>query len=83
MRVPIFSVFAAMLAGFCSAAILPAAAAADKTVWDGVFTSAQATRGGAVYATECSGCHRDGLPERARARGRRRALHGGVGERTA
>ncbi len=55
-----------MLAGYCSAAILPAAAAADKTVWDGVFTSEQATRGGAVYATECSGCHRDGLPERAR-----------------
>jgi len=55
-----------MLAGYCSSAILPAAAAADKTVWDGVFTSEQATRGAAVYATECSGCHRDGLPERAR-----------------
>jgi mono/diheme cytochrome c family protein len=52
-----------MLAGYGSAVILPAAA--DKTVWDGVYTAAQATRGGALYATECSGCHRDGLPERA------------------
>ena len=59
------AVAGAMLVGY-GAAILPVAAAADKTVWDGVFTSAQATRGGAVYATECSGCHRDGLPERAR-----------------
>jgi S-disulfanyl-L-cysteine oxidoreductase SoxD len=65
MRVSTLSVFAAMLAGFCSAVILPAAAAADKTVWDGVYTSEQATRGAAVYATECSACHRDGLPERA------------------
>jgi quinoprotein glucose dehydrogenase len=63
VRVLIFRVFIVMLAGYASAAILPAAA--DKTVWDGVYTAAQATRGGAVYATECSGCHRDGLPERA------------------
>jgi len=70
VRVPIFRVFivtvtGAILAGY-GAAIMPAAAAADKTVWDGVFTSEQATRGGTVYATECSACHRDGLPERAR-----------------
>ena len=65
MRVLVFRVLAAMLAGYYSAAILPAAAA-DKTVWDGVFTSEQAARGGTVYATECSACHRDGLPERAR-----------------
>jgi len=70
VRVPIFRVFivtvtGAILAGY-GAAIMPAAAAADKTVWDGVFTSEQAARGGTVYATECSACHRDGLPERAR-----------------
>jgi mono/diheme cytochrome c family protein len=64
VRILIFRVVVAILAGYCSAAILPATAAADKTVWDGVYTSAQATRGGAVYASECSGCHRDGLPER-------------------
>ena len=50
-----------MLAGYGSAAI----AAADKTVWDGVYTAAQATRGAAVYATACGGCHRDRLPDRA------------------
>jgi mono/diheme cytochrome c family protein len=61
VRVPIFSVFTVMLVGYCSAAI----GAADKTVWDGVYTAAQAARGAAVYATDCSGCHRDRLPERA------------------
>jgi mono/diheme cytochrome c family protein len=60
VRVLIFSVFIVMLAGYGSAT-----AAEDKTVWDGVYTSAQATRGAAVYATECSACHRDGLPKRA------------------
>jgi mono/diheme cytochrome c family protein len=61
VRVPIFRVFIVILGGYCSAAT----AAAAKTVWDGVYTPAQATRGATVYATECSGCHRDGLPERA------------------
>lgn len=60
------SVLTVLLAGYCSTTGLGVAAAADKTVWDGVYTSAQAARGGAVYAAECSACHRDGLPERAR-----------------
>jgi cytochrome c5 len=35
-----------------------AAFAADqKTVWDGVYTDAQAARGQAAYATQCSRCH--------------------------
>ena len=29
----------------------------SKTVWDGVYTSAQAERGKEVYRTTCSGCH--------------------------
>jgi cytochrome c len=33
------------------------AAAQVKTVWDGVFTEAQATRGEAVYFEECASCH--------------------------
>lgn len=33
------------------------AAQAPKTVWDGVYTSAQATRGAALYEVECAGCH--------------------------
>jgi mono/diheme cytochrome c family protein len=41
-----------------------AAAAAPpegKSVWGGVYTDAQATRGEAVYAMQCSRCHRDDL----------------------
>lgn len=33
------------------------AAAQAKTVWDGVFTAAQATRGEGVYFEECASCH--------------------------
>jgi mono/diheme cytochrome c family protein len=29
----------------------------NKTVWDGVFTSAQAARGKEAFSTNCSGCH--------------------------
>ena len=36
-------------------------AAAPKTVWDGVFTAAQADRGQAAYVTECSRCHGEDL----------------------
>lgn len=28
-----------------------------RTVWDGVYTSAQATRGAGLYEVECAGCH--------------------------
>jgi mono/diheme cytochrome c family protein len=30
---------------------------AGRTVWDGVFTAAQASRGGQLYAASCAGCH--------------------------
>jgi mono/diheme cytochrome c family protein len=30
---------------------------AGSTVWDGVFTAAQAERGGQAFATHCSSCH--------------------------
>ena len=32
-----------------------------KTVWDGVYTAEQATRGQALYKTHCGYCHRDDL----------------------
>jgi mono/diheme cytochrome c family protein len=32
-----------------------------RTTWSGVFTSAQADRGGAVYAQSCANCHGAGL----------------------
>ncbi len=31
-----------------------------RTVWDGVYTEAQASRGKAQYETSCRSCHRDG-----------------------
>ena len=42
--------------------VVPALSAQEKrTVWDGVFTPEQATRGQAEYARACAGCHRDDL----------------------
>lgn len=32
-----------------------------KTVWDGVYTDDQATRGRELYATACASCHKDDL----------------------
>lgn len=40
---------------------LAASAADPKTVWDGVYTAAQASRGGGVYAAECGACHKADL----------------------
>jgi quinoprotein glucose dehydrogenase len=34
---------------------------APKTIWDGVYTDAQAKRGEAAYTEACSRCHRDDL----------------------
>jgi mono/diheme cytochrome c family protein len=36
-------------------------AAASRSVWDGVYTKAQATRGQAVYTEECMKCHGENL----------------------
>ncbi|MEZ5288682.1 MAG: hypothetical protein R2712_28515 [Vicinamibacterales bacterium] len=35
--------------------------AQEKTVWDGVYTEEQATRGAAAYSRDCSSCHQDDL----------------------
>jgi len=35
--------------------------AGARTTWSGVFTSAQADRGGGVYAQSCANCHGAGL----------------------
>ena len=47
----------------CSLAIVAAASAQEggKTVADGVYTEAQATRGAASYANACANCHRADL----------------------
>lgn len=47
------------LAGYVSS-VLHAAPRGD-TVWSGVYSSAQATRGEAAYTAECSQCHRSDL----------------------
>ena len=36
------------------------ASAAGRTVWDGVYTAAQAARGRVTYDGNCRACHRDG-----------------------
>jgi hypothetical protein len=38
-----------------------AAGATDKTVWDGVYTTAQAARGQAAFDSRCRQCHRSGF----------------------
>jgi cytochrome c5 len=43
------------------AAIAAPASAAPSTVWDKVYTEAQATRGKEAYMAECSSCHSEDL----------------------
>jgi mono/diheme cytochrome c family protein len=38
-----------------------ASAQSPRTVWDGVFTKAQAENGRAIFTDECAGCHGDNL----------------------
>jgi S-disulfanyl-L-cysteine oxidoreductase SoxD len=49
--------FAVALAGVAVTAVAQSAAAQTKTVWDGVFTQEQATRGGLSFASSCARCH--------------------------
>jgi len=41
--------------------LLSAADQAARTVWDGVYTDAQAERGRASYQQSCAACHREDL----------------------
>ena len=58
VRHVLFATFAlfALIAGFTLAGPL-AAQAPTRTVQDGVYSDAQATRGQALYAQRCAGCH--------------------------
>ena len=38
-----------------------------RTVWDGVYTAAQAERGGTAYAQTCASCHAEDLRGRSTA----------------
>lgn len=44
-----------------AAAILPVRAVAEITVWDGIYTPAQAERGQTIYTKECASCHKSDL----------------------
>ena len=55
------------------------AGAAGRTVWDGVYSAAQAERGKNIYGEQCSGCHGDFLDGDG-ASGRVVALSGTVFE---
>ncbi len=57
VRLPLFAVAAALVAGLSAAG----GAQQLRTVWDGVYTEAQAARGEQVYQDECTFCHLDDL----------------------
>ncbi|MBZ5595191.1 MAG: c-type cytochrome [Acidobacteriia bacterium] len=48
-----------MVAGIT--AIPAARAQAERSVWDGIYTAAQAQRGQALYTKHCASCHRENL----------------------
>ena len=51
----------ALLAAGAVTLVSQAAQQAPLTVWDGVYTDAQAARGQAVFVRSCGGCHRDDM----------------------
>ena len=50
-----------LLSGAYGLLLCAANAHTRRTVWDGVYTDAQAERGRASYQESCVGCHRDDL----------------------
>jgi mono/diheme cytochrome c family protein len=46
---------------FASRLLLAQAAPSGVTVWDGVFTDTQASRGEAAYGRSCAACHKEDL----------------------
>ena len=55
------TVAVAALALLVAGAVWSGTAAQERTVWDGVYTEEQATRGMATYEQECSQCHLEDL----------------------
>lgn len=53
----------AILMTYAGSAVASAqsAAAAGKSVWEGIYTTAQATRGKKLYGESCAGCHMENL----------------------
>ena len=46
---------------FASRLLVAQGAASGGTVWDGVFTDVQASRGEAAYGRSCAACHKEDL----------------------
>ena len=57
----------AATAALLLAALANVAAQGSTTVWDGIYTTAQAERGRAAYAQSCASCHADDLRGRSTA----------------
>lgn len=47
--------------GMAAAAVVVVAGQSGRTVWDGVYSDAQAGRGKKAYITHCAECHNEGL----------------------
>ena len=50
-----------LLGALCVSYAVVRAQSPSKSVWDGVYTDAQAEKGKALYAQNCSSCHGDTL----------------------
>jgi cytochrome c len=50
-----------IIAGLILIAAAAVYGASDTSVWDGVYTPAQADRGKTLYTEQCSACHGDAL----------------------
>ena len=65
LLIPAVALTVTLAGGFASAAVQAAVSQKGnenrKTVWDGVFTAAQAERGRDAYAVHCVSCHADDL----------------------
>ena len=48
-------------AGIIWVAAVSGIAQSGRTVWDGVYTEAQAERGKTLYIASCAACHQEGL----------------------
>lgn len=57
VRSTLAAVTVAVVTVMVALAVAGSAAAQERTVWDGVYTEAQARRGEPVYQAECSECH--------------------------
>ena len=61
ITIPCQIAFVIELIVFLGISSLSKAAAQERTVWDGVYTTAQSDRGRAAYRMSCASCHGESL----------------------